>query len=156
MAEFHDLDWTHATLRYLLDLRLQHAAELREADLRFMDERDRRYTELAEERARALEAALAAAEKANELAQANAEKWRENANEWRGAMQDRDRELPSRREVETLFKGIDARVDAVEAHQDRAGGKSEGIALSGGVLAASLGAVVAVMTIVVIAANLLT
>jgi len=55
---------------------------------------------------KAVAAALAAADKATEKAEANAEKWREAANEWRGAMNDRDRELPSRREVETEFGAL--------------------------------------------------
>lgn len=55
-----------------------------------MDERDRRYGELAVATDRAVQAALAAAEKAVAVAEVNAEKWRDNANEWRKAMNDRE------------------------------------------------------------------
>ena len=55
-----------------------------------MDERDRRYGEVSEAKERAVSAALAAAEKAVNVAEQNAEKWRTNANEWRAAMNDRE------------------------------------------------------------------
>jgi hypothetical protein len=74
---------------------------------------------------KAVSAALNSSDKAITKAEANAEKWRENANEWRGAMSDRDRELPSRREVETLVAGLAARLVIVEARQERIGGKTE-------------------------------
>src|ERR1700682_3378097 len=68
---------------------------------------DRRYSELrdAQEKAvqaalaaqeKAVTAALAAAEKAVLVAENNAEKWRMNANEWREAMNDRERNFLSR------------------------------------------------------------
>lgn len=156
MAEFHDLDMTPLLAKHMLEREIEHIRELREADLRFNEERDRRYTEVDAARDRALEAALAAVHEANKLAQANAEKWRENANEWRGAMSDRDRELPSRREVETLVSGLTARVDLIEAHEERAGGKREGIGMSAGVLVGGLGALATLMTVVVVVVNLLT
>ncbi|MDO8703307.1 MAG: hypothetical protein Q7J84_00025 [Sulfuricaulis sp.] len=56
-----------------------------------MDERDRRYGEIAAAKETAINAALAAAEKAVMVAERNAEKWRDNANEWRQAMTDRER-----------------------------------------------------------------
>lgn len=46
----------------------------------------------------AVGAALAASEKAVDKAEGNAEKWRDSANEWRGAMSDREREFLTRRE----------------------------------------------------------
>ena len=68
---------------------------------------DRRYEErfLSQEKAvrealsaqeKAVSAALAAAEKAVAVAETNAEKWRANANEWRKAMDDREREFLSK------------------------------------------------------------
>lgn len=56
-----------------------------------MDERDMRYAQVAEAKERAISAALAAAEKAVLVAEQNSEKWRMNANEWRGSMVDRER-----------------------------------------------------------------
>jgi len=58
-----------------------------------MDERDRRYGEIAAAKEKAVEAAFAAAEKAVATAEANAEKWRASANEWRSAMNDRERDF---------------------------------------------------------------
>jgi len=69
-------EWNFDTLK-------QHFDALREADKE------------------AVKAALAAAEKAVEKADDNGEKWRENANEWRGAMNDRERNLMPRPEAES-------------------------------------------------------
>jgi len=77
-------------------------------DQRFTDERrynDQRF----DEGKQGVDAALAAANKQNELVASAAEKavnkeesqsqkWRENANEWRGAMTDRERDFLSRKE----------------------------------------------------------
>lgn len=104
----------------------------------------------------AVAAALDAADKAVTKAEANAEKWRENANEWRGAMSDRDRELPSRREVETLVAGVAARVSVLEGWRARFSGKAEGIGVSASVLVGSLSALGVVVAVVVVVANLLT
>jgi delta 1-pyrroline-5-carboxylate dehydrogenase len=56
-----------------------------------MDERDRRYGEVSAAKEEAVKIALADAEKAVSVAERNAEKWRDNANEWRAAMTDRER-----------------------------------------------------------------
>ncbi len=61
-----------------------------------MDERDVRYGQLSDAKERAVFTALAAAEKAVSIAEANAEKWRVNANEWREAMNDRERNFLSK------------------------------------------------------------
>ena len=57
-----------------------------------MDERDRRYEQLAEAQKHATEAALLSAERAVDKAEAIAEKWRLNANEWRAAMSVKDQQ----------------------------------------------------------------
>lgn len=51
------------------------------------------------EKDKALNAALASAKEAVSIAEANAEKWRNQANEWRGAMSDREKNFVTRREV---------------------------------------------------------
>jgi hypothetical protein len=77
-------------------------------DQRFADERtynDRRF----DDQDAAVKSALAAsdkqnastaasAEKAVDKAEGQSEKWRDNANEWRGAMSDRERDFLSRKE----------------------------------------------------------
>jgi hypothetical protein len=81
---------------------------------------------------KAVTAALESSDKAIDKAEANAEKWRASANEWRGAMSDRDRELPSRREVEAAFEAIRARTGVLERQVARAYGVAAGaIALAG-------------------------
>lgn len=47
---------------------------------------------------RAVELALSAAKEAVSVAEVNADRWRASANEWRGAMSDRERDFMSRRE----------------------------------------------------------
>ena len=51
------------------------------------------------EKDKAITAALAAAKEAVSIAEKNAEKWRDQANEWRGAMSDREKNFVTRREV---------------------------------------------------------
>jgi hypothetical protein len=48
--------------------------------------------------AKAVEAALAAAKEAVAIAEQNSQRWRTNANEWRGAMSDRERDFLTRKE----------------------------------------------------------
>jgi hypothetical protein len=92
-----------------------------------MEGRDKRYTERAEAQDKAVSAALAAqkeavaaalaaSDKAVEKAEATAEKWRASANEWRGAMSDRDRELPSRREVTGEVMRLEATIKPLTAY----------------------------------------
>lgn len=55
-----------------------------------MDERDRRYGEVSAAKEEAVKVALSNAEKANLLAEENSQRWRDSANEWRKAMNDRE------------------------------------------------------------------
>jgi hypothetical protein len=48
-------------------------------------------------------AALASAEKAVDKAEASSEKWRANANEWRSAMGDRERNFLTRKEFYSII-----------------------------------------------------
>jgi hypothetical protein len=100
------------------------------------------------EREKAIQAALASADRATAKAEMNAEKWRESANEWRGAMSDRDRELPSRREVESAYQALEGRIAALEKSNDRGEGRTEGFRLSAGMVTGLLSAVLAIVLIV--------
>jgi hypothetical protein len=51
----------------------------------------------------AIAAALASAEKAVGVAETNAEKWRDSANEWRSAMNDRERQFLTRKEFYAMI-----------------------------------------------------
>ena len=68
------MEWTPATL-------FEHFTALREVDQR------------------AHEAEFAAVRRAVAVYEATADKWRDSANEWRGAMSDRERDFVSRREL---------------------------------------------------------
>ena len=56
-----------------------------------MDERDKRYEALSVAQKEAVEAALSSAQRAVDKAEGIAERWRQNANEWRSAMTDKDK-----------------------------------------------------------------
>lgn len=55
---------------------------------------DRRF----DEQEKAVKAALASSEKAADINRGDVQKWRDNANEWRGAMGDRERDFLTRKE----------------------------------------------------------
>lgn len=109
---------------------------------------------------KAIAAALASSDKANAVAETNAEKWRQSANEWRGAMSDRDRELPSRREVDTAMTGLSDRLRIVEQRldktQDHSEGKTAGIGLIVGTVVGAITLAVLVISAVVAVANAVT
>jgi hypothetical protein len=60
-------------------------------------------------------AALASAEKAVDKAESSSEKWRASANEWRGAMSDRERDFLTRREFYTMLVTAIAAVSLILA-----------------------------------------
>lgn len=68
------------------------------------------FEKILEEKDRALSAALLAAKEAVQIAERNAERWRDQANEWRGAMTDREKNFVTRRE---LWAAVVAIVGAV-------------------------------------------
>lgn len=117
-------------------------------------EKDRAVQAALDAQKEAVAAALASADKATAKAEQNAEKWRESANEWRGAMSDRDRELPSRREVEAMNAAFDARLAIVEKAVDHGAGRTEGIRITAGALAGSIASVVALAGLILAAVKL--
>lgn len=70
--------------------------QLKEFLLALIQEADRRYEQRFELQDKAVTAALAAAKEAVSIAADNADKWRANANEWRTAMDDRERQFLSK------------------------------------------------------------
>jgi hypothetical protein len=95
----------------------------------------------------AVAAALAASEKAVAVAEANAEKWRASANEWRGAMNDRERILMPRSEAEKSLAANAEKVDALATRIDRTEGRSGGLNAGWGYLVAAAGLVLVMITI---------
>jgi hypothetical protein len=81
-----DSDWTISALK-------EHFEALRAAD------------------AAAISAALMAAEKAVNVAEINAERWRNSANEWRAAMDDRERRFAQRDAMESADKNLQSQID---------------------------------------------
>ncbi len=71
-----------------------------------MDEREERYRALAQAQKEAVDAALRAAQMAVDKAEGIAEKWRLNANEWRAAMSDKDRQYLTKAEAKSDFRTL--------------------------------------------------
>lgn len=101
-----------------------------------MEQRDRLYTERDLASKAAVAAALAAAEKqtlaaflsgekAVAVAQANAEKWRDAANEWRGTMNDKDEKFALKTEIVSLVKQIDELKNTSATMTGAAGGVAD-------------------------------
>lgn len=61
------------------------------------------YDAILAEKDKALSAALASAEKAVLKKEEEVERWRANANEWRGAMSDRERDFLTRKEFYAII-----------------------------------------------------
>lgn len=59
------------------------------------------------EKDKAINSALATAKEAVLVAEKNAEKWRDNANEWRGAMTDREKTFATKVDLENLKERMD-------------------------------------------------
>lgn len=90
-------------------------------------EKDKYYERLFEEKDKALNAALSTAKEAVAVAEKNAEKWRDNANEWRGAMTDKDKNLMQRSEFITFKDGYEKVVDELKSINSQGKGKMEGV-----------------------------
>jgi len=107
---------------------------------------------------KAVSAALVAAEKAVLVAETNAEKWRLAANEWRGAMNDRERTLMPRSEAEQRLQAISEsnaqglkasaeKIDALAAAVEKSAGRREGLMIVFAVIAAIATIISVVMAI---------
>lgn len=92
-----------------------------------MDERDIRYTQLADAKEKAISAALAAAEKAVTVAEINSQKWRENANEWRQAMDDREAAFVKADNFQTTIGNLSKDIKELKARIDLNDGRGTGI-----------------------------
>lgn len=104
----HDNDLTLATIKAI------------------MDERDIRYTQLADAKEKAISAALAAAEKAVTVAEINSQKWRENANEWRQAMDDREVMFVKSDNFQTTIANLSKDIKEMKGRIDIHDGKGTG------------------------------
>lgn len=66
------------------------------------------------EKDKAINIALAAAKEAVQVAETNSEKWRSNANEWRGAMSDREKNFMPKTEFEEYKKNTDEKISILQ------------------------------------------
>jgi hypothetical protein len=76
----------------------------------------------------AVTVALSSAKEAVAVAEKNAEKWRDSANEWRSAMNDKDKLLMTRSEFVSYKEATEKALQAEKSRGDRGEGKSEGYA----------------------------
>ena len=83
--------------------------------------------------------------KAIKLAEDNAAHWRAQANEWRGAMTDRERNFMSRNEIEILLRGLDEQVRELKKSVQTSTGRSLGTTAAWGYLVGAVGLAVLVM-----------
>jgi hypothetical protein len=116
---------------------------------RLLHEADRRYEERFQGQEKAVSAALAAAAEATSKAETNAERWRNNANEWRAAMTDRERNFMSRDQANSMFDAIEKQIMDLKKSRDSAEGRLGGVSAGWGYLAGLVGVVVAILTLIV-------
>ena len=88
---------------------------------------------------KAVTVALLAAEKAVAIAEGNAEKWRMNANEWRGAMGDREEKFVQKEHLNPLMGALQKEVDELKTFVNQSQGKSIGMNQIWGYLVAAAG-----------------
>jgi hypothetical protein len=97
---------------------------------------------------KAVAAALAAADRYNEKSERTADKWREAANEWRTAMDDREDKFYPRAEAETALKAVSDRLAVVESWTQERAGQSRGVKDSWGMLIGAVGLAGAVVALI--------
>jgi len=130
-------------VRQLFEQKLGGLKDLLLADMETLratiDERDKLYTERDNTRRTAVETAVTAvkeqtkasfdaSEKAIIKSDVNSEKWRENANEWRAAMMDRESKFAPRAEMDTEFKSLRTELAALKKDRDQnVGGRQQQI-----------------------------
>lgn len=79
------------------------------------------------EKDKAINIALAAAKEAVTVAEKNAEKWRDNANEWRGAMMDREKNFATKAEVMSLKENVEKSLKIEKERADINQGQGVGL-----------------------------
>lgn len=102
---------------------------------------------LLDEKDKAVNIALAAAKEAVGVAELNAEKWRDNANEWRGAMNDREKTFITKAEFESYKSAVDKALTIEKERGDFDKGKSSGLSLGWAIFIGAVGVVGSVVGI---------
>jgi cystathionine beta-lyase/cystathionine gamma-synthase len=133
---------------------------LRRETLIILNERDRRYTERSSQQdkavvdalaaaEKAVNAALVAADKAVEKEQANAEKWRNSANEWRQAMNDRETRFLGKDEAALMVSGVEARVTLLEKVGNMTAGGHQVVTAAWGYVVGAISCAALVVAVVI-------
>jgi len=105
------------------------------------------FTSLMQEHEKAVKAALAAAETAVNKAEYNSEKWRDSANEWRQAMDDREVKFLPRTEYASAHQALIERMGAMEIRITKNEGTGQGLKQGWGYLVAAAGFMLALIGI---------
>ena len=105
------------------------------------------FTALLAEKDKALSAALASAKEATSVAEANSEKWRANANEWRSAMDDREKKFVTVSEYKPFAERVETELNDIKLLLQNNLGRKQGISEGWGWLVGCVGLVFMVITI---------
>lgn len=114
---------------------------------RVVHESDRRYEQRFEAQEKAVTAALASAALAVDRAEVNAERWRNNANEWRAAMTDREKNFMSRDQADSQFDALEKQITDLKRSRDASEGRMGGISAGWGYLVGAIGLAAALVAI---------
>jgi hypothetical protein len=118
-----------------------------------MDASDRRYEQRFIAQQEALAAAFAAAQQAINKAEVSVERRLEGTNEWRAAMNDRERNFMPRLESEQRAAALEDRLAVLSERVTASTGRTRGIGDSWRYLFGALGVVAAVISAIVILLN---
>jgi hypothetical protein len=94
---------------------------------KLFEERDKRYDQKFADTKIAVDAALAASEKAVIKAESAAERRFESVNEFRSTLADQQRTLMPRAETEALFKVMNDKIEILNTKENKSEGKTLGI-----------------------------
>ena len=104
-----------------------------------LEEKDKRYQQRFNDTKIAVDAALAAAEKAVTKAETAADKRFESVNEFRNTLADQQRTLMPRAEIEVLMKAQNDKITALTTNQNKTEGKTVGIGQTLGYIIGAIG-----------------
>ncbi len=144
MARAPDDGWNVDTLRVHLEAMVDAAAALNTQ--RFTDTDKAVQAALAAQE-KAVAAALSAAERAVNKAEAAAEKRADAANEFRGQLSDQAARLMPRAEAEQRIQTVADKIDVLAARVDKTEGRSGGVGVGWGYLAAAIGVIAGLVAI---------
>jgi len=110
-------------------MRRVDCVEIRAQLNRILEEIDRRYEQRFEAQERATSAALSSAQLAVDKAESNTREWQRNANEWRGAMGDKDQTFVTKAEVMDRLQKIEEALGELRTVRDIALGRASQTAM---------------------------